>query len=333
MISYAEFLFKRFFKNKMNIGLILAIPLLVVLTMITCLNLNNDAMQRNLDQMGYHQNAQESYKKLAANNINIIKDSHSSSVSTQLMNDNNLLNYLYKHHLPYESTSNPTTSVTLIQKLGDDYMMGLTLLVVIFILINIFASSYADKVRLTSLLPIGPIKTSVVNIIFGIIIYSGVILISVVTSIITGLLGHGLGNLSYPIASYLTNWEIGDYINIRTVLIPMFVIQLLFIIFMVLLAYYVVSVLKDKLNSLFIILIITFGPLITVYFFRPISQLAQWIPVSFFNSINIVTLRLGNSINNYQLNYAHGIISLSVAIVILAFIVIIQNYLQRNNKI
>ncbi|MBW1606316.1 hypothetical protein [Lactobacillus sp. Sy-1] len=287
-------------------------------------------MQNNLNQVGYQQNVQTSYEKLINQNVQLIKKNQSSTLSDKLVNDNYLLSYLKHYRLKYESTDKPTTSVTLFQRIGDDYMMGIILLSIIFILVNVYATSYVDRLDLVNLLPLNKIKTSIVSIGFGLLVYLSVIILPIITSLILGLFGNGFGNLNYPISSNLIDVERGDYVNIGQILTPLVIIQFLFIIFMVMFIYLIVILAKDKINSLFILIIATFGPIISIYFFKPFSQKSQFIPFSFFNGLNIVTNRLGAGISNLNLTYQNGILILLISILIIIIILFGLDLLRRN---
>ncbi|UQS87305.1 hypothetical protein MOO44_03875 [Nicoliella spurrieriana] len=305
---------------------------MLTFVLITSLNSGNDAMQSNLNQAHYQADSQQSYVTLFKHNTQLIKQAHSNEIANKLTKTNLLLSYLHHSHLKYESTDQPKTSVTLMQKVGVDYMMGIILIAMITILVNLFATNYVENISISTLIPIEKFKFILVNIGVGCLIYGGIILISLLTAMILGLLGGGFGNLNYPINTMLQNQDIGAYVNLSQIIVPLIVIQILFIIFMVMFSYLIVSILKDKLNSLLFVNIITFGALIGIYFFKPISSLAHLIPFSFYNGFNIATFQLGTNINNDYLTATDGMVILSSSIVVMLLMIIGTSIIEAHNK-
>ncbi|WP_286137109.1 hypothetical protein [Philodulcilactobacillus myokoensis] len=324
-INYTCFLFKRFIKNKLNLGLILIILIILISMMITNVKSGNDDMQNHLNHFGYSQNYRRSYHNLIQYNNKIMIKSNSQDITNQLSNDNELLNYLYQNNIQYESSSHPTTSYGFMKEANNSYITGFTLLIIIFMIINLFSNNYIERMNISKLLPMNRFKKDFISIIFSFLLYGFLWIIYNVFSYILGLIISGSGSINYPITAFINDIHNGSYVNFGSLIPHMIIIKSMFMLFIACFVYLVIIICKNRIMALFSALFISFGLIISSLLFAPISRIAQWIPFSFFNGNDIVTLVLGHSIDNAKLNYQNGILILGISIVIILIILILKN--------
>lgn len=242
------------------------------------------------------------------------------------------LQYLKRNNLPEENEHYSVKGGFFILEMMQEVLPPLAVLAVIFILIKLYSSGFYERMRLANLLP----QKNHLLIEFGAgsLIGFGYFLAAFLLLFIIPSIFFGTGNFKYPMMSV-------DAVAKRNVFIPMYqlfcptlILELFSFMFIASVVLLFVQVFKNRLLALFISVLILVGGMVLPQYVVAARNFAQFIPMSYFFSLQPVDGMFGIS-NAYvfadetklvtypQVNFTNGILVLALGIIILLFL----NYL------
>ena len=257
----------------------------------------------------------------------------------EIKQKNARLHALKKANLPEQNEQHPKQGWLFLFKLSQGFLPAMIIVMLCFILSNIFASKYVDHLNRAVLLPN---KHSVaLDITFGLLIAFSLTLFSSV--LIWGLcsLLFGSGSLSYPIQGVILPGMLKNaYQPLSVWLKPALALSTLACIFIVLLVQLLAQITRNQLSCLFLALFILLGGAILPFILQSTSgvggmtkaAVVQYIPMTYLLSTQVATGNLATKFNNPQLNFIFGFRVLIVSIVMLTILNFSWPWLSRQMK-
>ncbi len=242
--------------------------------------------------------------------------------------------YLAKHPIPYENDA-PTSGFQFILNLHEQYWPTLVTLVITFILVELYTSSYHNRLDSSSLLPLSNTKKLLTNTIVG---WTVCLTISFVLNLLvfsaTSLL-FGTGNIKYPeIIHIVVKGKSVPAITLLIDLIPKTVIlELLEFFFITILIQIVSKIFRRQLTTLFFTILLLLGLSLSTTVIVPLGKIAQWLPSTYLSSLEVVKGNTAFSLGNTNINFNSGLVTLiSSSFLLLFFLVIIDHFLSAKKK-
>ena len=201
----------------------------------------------------------------------------------------------------------------------------LFLISIIFMLTQLFTDRFKGNLDTAKLLPFSKVKFAISNLGVGVVYVMAVFIAICGISIILGVFNQGLGTLEYPFPIFdLVKQEI-VIVKIQDILFRSLALEFLVFIVIVEVVYLISFFFKQKTVSLFISLISIVGFVFGINAIQPLQKVAHIIPFTYLRSVEILTGRLPQNIQNTQLSGSMGIIVLPILIIILfVFILLLE---------
>ena len=201
----------------------------------------------------------------------------------------------------------------------------LFLISIIFMLTQLFTDRFKGNLDTAKLLPFSKVKFAISNLGVGVVYVMAVFIAICGISIILGVFNQGLGTLEYPFPIFdLVKQEI-VIVKIQDILFRSLALEFLVFIVIVEVVYLNSFFFKQKTVSLFISLISIVGFVFGINAIQPLQKVAHIIPFTYLRSVEILTGRLPQNIQNAQLSGSMGIIVLPILIIILfVFILLLE---------
>ena len=254
----------------------------------------------------------------------------------EIKQKNARLHALKKANLPEQNEQHPKQGWLFLFKLSEGFLPAMIIVMLCFILSNIFASKYVDHLNRAVLLPN---KHSVVlDIILGLLIaFSLTLFIGLLIWGLCSLL-FGSGSLSYPIQGVILPGMLKNtYQPLSVWLKPALALSTLACIFIVILLLLLAQITRNQLSCLFLALFVLLGGAILPFILQSTSAIGgtaktvvvQYIPMTYLLSTQVATGNLATKFNNPQLNFIFGFRVLIVSIVMLTILNFSWPWLSR----
>lgn len=256
----------------------------------------------------------------------ISKEAHSSSELKQAVyREWKVYEALYPLNIKAHHLDFPTYGIDQVVWILTTIIPTLFLISIIFMLTQLFTDRFKGNLDTAKLLPFSKVKFAISNLGVGIVYVMVVFLAICVISLILGIFNQGLGTLEYPFPIFdLVKQEI-VIVKIQDILFRSLALEFLVFIVLVEVVYLISFFFKQKTVSLFISLISIVGFVFGINAIEPLQRVAHIIPFTYLRSVEILTGRLPQNINNAQLSGSMGIIVLPILIIILfVFILLLE---------
>jgi len=242
------------------------------------------------------------------------------------------LQYLKRNNLPEENEHYSVKGGFFILEMMQEVLPPLAVLAVIFILIKLYSSGFYERMRLANLLP----QKNHLLIEFGTgsLIGFGYFLAAFLLLFIIPSIFFGTGNFKYPMMGIDAVAKRNIFIPMYQLFCPTLILELFSFMFIASVVLLFVQVFKNRLLALFISVLILVGGMVLPQYVVAARNFAQFIPMSYFFSLQPVDGMFGIS-NAYvfadetklvtypQVNFTNGMLVLALGIIILLFL----NYL------
>ena len=267
---------------------------------------------------------QEKYNLADAKRNNVSKD-NILAIESNIQK----LQYLKRNNLPEENEHYSVKGGFFILEMMQEVLPPLAVLAVIFILIKLYSSGFYERMRLANLLP----QKNHLLIEFGTgsLIGFGYFLAAFLLLFIIPSIFFGTGNFKYPMMGI-------DAVAKRNIFIPMYqlscptlILELFSFMFIASVVLLFVQVFKNRLLALFISALILVGGMVLPQYVVAARNFAQFIPMSYFFSLQPVDGMFGIS-NAYvfadetklvtypKVNFTNGMLVLALGIILLLFL-------------
>ena len=242
------------------------------------------------------------------------------------------LQYLKRNNLPEENEHYSVKGGFFILEMMQEVLPPLAVLAVIFILIKLYSSGFYERMRLANLLP----QKNHLLIEFGTgsLIGFGYFLATFLLLFIIPSIFFGTGNFKYPMMGIDAVAKRNIFIPMYQLFCPTLILELFSFMIIASVVLLFVQVFKNRLLALFISALILVGGMVLPQYVVAARNFAQFIPMSYFFSLQPVDGMFGIS-NAYvfadetklvtypQVNFTNGMLVLALGIIILLFL----NYL------
>ena len=201
----------------------------------------------------------------------------------------------------------------------------LFLISIIFMLTQLFTDRFKGNLDTAKLLPFSKVKFAISSFGVGVGYVSIVFLVICAISLFLGLFNQGLGTLEYPYPIFDVAKQEIVIVKIQNILLESLALEFLVFIVIVEVVYLISFFFKQKTVALFISLILIVGFVFGINVIEPLQRVAHIIPFTYLRSVEVLTGRLPQNIQNAQLSGSMGIIVLPILIIILfVFILLLE---------
>ena len=193
----------------------------------------------------------------------------------------------------------------------------LFLISIIFMLTQLFTDRFKDNLDTAKLLPFSKVKFAISSLGVGIGYVSIVFLLICAISLFLGLFNQGLGTLEYPYPIFDVAKQEIVIVKIQNILLESLALEFLVFIVIVEVVYLISFFFKQKTVALFISLISIVGFVFGINAIEPLQKVAHIIPFTYLRSVEILTGRLPQNIQNAQLSGSMGLTIIPIIMIIL----------------
>ena len=256
----------------------------------------------------------------------ISKEAHSSAELKQAVySEWKVYEALYPLNIKAHHLDFPTYGIDQVVWILTTIIPTLFLISIIFMLTQLFTDRFKGNLDTAKLLPFSKVKFAISSLGVGVVYVMAVFIAICGISIILGVFNQGLGTLEYPFPIFdLVKQEI-VIVKIQDILLRSLALEFLVLIVIVEVVYLISFFFKQKTVSLFISLISIVGFVFGINAIQPLQKVAHIIPFTYLRSVEILTGRLPQNIQNTQLSGSMGIIVLPILIIILfVFILLLE---------
>ena len=239
------------------------------------------------------------------------------------------LQYLKRNNLPEENEHYSVKGGFFILEMMQEVLPPLAVLAIIFILIKLYSSGFYERMRLANLLP----QKNHLLIEFGTgsLIGFGYFLAAFLLLFIIPSIFFGTGNFKYPMMGIDAVAKRNIFIPMYQLFCPTLILELFSFMFIASVVLLFVQVFKNRLLALFISALILVGGMVLPQYVVAARNFAQFIPMSYFFSLQPVDGMFGIS-NAYvfadetklvtypQVNFTNGTLVLALGIILLLFL-------------
>ena len=216
------------------------------------------------------------------------------------------------HHLDF-----PTYGIDQVVWTLTTIIPTLFLISIIFMLTQLFTDRFKGNLDTAKLLPFSKVKFAISSLGVGVVYVMVVFLAICGISLILGVFNQGLGTLEYPFPIFdLLKQEI-VIVKIQDILFRSLALEFLVLIVIVEVVYLISFFFKQKTVSLFISLISIMGFVFGINAIQPLQKVAHIIPFTYLRSVEILTGRLPQNIQNAQLSGSMGLTIIPIIMIIL----------------
>lgn len=222
------------------------------------------------------------------------------------------------HHLDF-----PTYGIDQVVWTLVTIIPTLFLISIIFMLTQLFTDRFKGNLDTAKLLPFSKVKFAISSLGVGVVYVMGVFLAICGISLILGVFNQGLGTLEYPFPIFdLVKQEI-VIVKIQDILFRSLALEFLVFIVIAEVVYLISFFFKQKTVSLFISLISIVGFVFGINAIEPFQKVAHIIPFTYLRSVEILTGRLPQNIQNDQLSGSMGLTIIPILIIILFICILV----------
>ena len=248
----------------------------------------------------------------------ISKEAHSSSELKQAVyREWKVYEALYPLNIKAHHLDFPTYGIDQVVWILTTIIPTLFLISIIFMLTQLFTDRFKGNLDTAKLLPFSKVKFAISNLGVGIVYVMVVFLAICVISLILGIFNQGLGTLEYPFPIFdLLKQEI-VIVKIQDILFRSLALEFLVFIVIVEVVYLISFFFKQKTVALFISLISIGGLVFGINVIEPLQRVAHIIPFTYLRSVEVLTGRLPQNIQNAQLSGSMGLTIMPIIMIIL----------------
>ena len=222
------------------------------------------------------------------------------------------------HHLDFPTYGIDQVVWTLVTIIPTIFLIS-----IIFMLTQLFTDRFKGNLDTAKLLPFSKVKFAISSLGVGVVYVMGVFLAICGISLILGVFNQGLGTLEYPFPIFdLVKQEI-VIVKIQDILFRSLVLEFLVFIVIAEVVYLISFFFKQKTVSLFISLISIVGFVFGINAIEPFQKVAHIIPFTYLRSVEILTGRLPQNIQNAQLSGSMGLTIIPILIIILFICILV----------
>ena len=260
------------------------------------------------------------------------KESHSSSELKQAVyREWKVYEALYPLNIKAHHLDFPTYGIDQVVWTLVTIIPTLFLISIIFMLTQLFTDRFKGNLDTAKLLPFSKVKFAISSLGVGVVYVMGVFLAICGISLILGIFNQGLGTLEYPFPIFdLLKQEI-VIVKIQDILFRSLALEFLVLIVIVEVVYLISFFFKQKTVSLFISLILIVGFVFGINVIEPLQKVAHIIPFTYLRSVEVLTGRLPQNIQNIQNVQLSGSMGLTVMPIFILILFVCILLLEKIN--
>ena len=202
----------------------------------------------------------------------------------------------------------------------NNYLFTCILFVLVFVCSIFFCSKRKGLVEIENVYPVSFFKKYLCSV-SSCLIYAIMIFLSSVFIMIGLSFCHGLGGSASPLAIYNLEGFV-KYIGLKDVFGPLCIMIILDLIFVINCVFLISRICKKSINCLIVSLIVVLGGIFLSMQIVPLYGIAEWIPFTYLNLINVLTNKTSFLLNNESVSCSMGIIMLLVWNVVLMIVIL-----------
>ena len=248
----------------------------------------------------------------------ISKEAHSSAeLKRAVYREWKVYEALYPLNIKAHLLDFPTYGIDQVVWTLTTIIPTLFLISIIFMLTQLFTDRFKGNLDTAKLLPFSKVKFAISSFGVGVGYVTIVFLVICAISLFLGSFNQGLGTMEYPYPIFDVVKQEIVIVKIQDILFRSLALEFLVLIVIVEVVYLISFFFKQKTVSLFISLISIVGFVFGINVIEPFQKVAHIIPFTYLRSVEILTGRLPQNIQNAQLSGSMGIIIIPIIIMIL----------------
>ena len=248
----------------------------------------------------------------------ISKEAHSSAeLKRAVYREWKVYEALYPLNIKAHLLDFPTYGIDQVVWTLTTIIPTLFLISIIFMLTQLFTDRFKGNLDTAKLLPFSKVKFAISSLGVGVGYVSIVFLLICAISLFLGLFNQGLGTLEYPYPIFDVAKQEIVIVKIQNILLESLALEFLVFIVIVEVVYLISFFFKQKTVSLFISLILIVGFVFGINVIEPLQKVAHIIPFTYLRSVEILTGRLPQNIQNAQLSGSMGLTIIPIIMIIL----------------
>ena len=333
MKHFSLFLVKKVFKSRLNV---IIVALLAIVISIAFYMNSRTAQNLSLESQ-LQSNIVKNEQMIKENEDTLSKETDSESEKYQFTKNNLELNQnqleerkhilslleqqkwkeAYYLQAKYEEKIFGRISIDQVVWILTTIIPTLFLISIIFMLTQLFTDRFKGNLDTAKLLPFSKVKFAISSLGVGVVYVMAVFIAICGISLILGIFNQGLGTLEYPFPIFdLMKQEI-LIVKIQDILFRSLALEFLVFIVIVEVVYLISFFFKQKTVALFISLISIGGLVFGINVIEPLQRVAHIIPFTYLRSVEILTGRLPQNIQNAQLSGSMGLTIIPIIMIIL----------------
>lgn len=230
--------------------------------------------------------------------------------------DQTYARFMIEHKLPFDDRFAPSQGMSYMMQVVNYFMPIFLSIILIFIVSSMYCSSFIDNMDIHRLIPICRLKKQSTRVLVGAVSGVGAIVFIILLSVLCGSIGNSFGNIDSPIATY-TMQGADKFIAFRSILPQLVLLVSLSILFIVNVTSVIAVFTKKNITCMISALAIIVGGLWVVTEIVPIYPISHMIPMTYLNSLQVISGELILKVQNTNVNFFNGVIVLSLSNVIL----------------
>lgn len=287
--------------------------------------------KRNLEQLEYSENKRLAYeennwKEYYENDAKLTNLNLQEFKSIQGFNNEDVIKainlhiefnqYMMDHNFTNDTYLNSVLGISYMASVSDEMFPILMLVLLIYLVSNMYCSTYIDDLDKKNLLPLSPLKRQNSRTIAGIIIGVSITLFITGSTIICGTVGTSLGSFNLPIMKYTID-GMDSYIPFITILPQLLLLLVLGITFVVNFISVISIFVRKYITCMLISLVVIVGFFVIAGDMAPLQSYMHLLPTTYLDSFKVMSGELLSLTNNSNVTFMNGVLVLCISNVVL----------------
>ena len=224
--------------------------------------------------------------------------------------------YMKKHNLAIDDRWGGFQGFSFMAFIIGNYMPIMLAILLIFVLSNLYCASNIDRMDIHKLLPMSRGKRQLSRLLSSLIIGITILLGLSLFCVLLGGIFHAFGNFEIPILTYTLEGA-SSFVSFASVLLPLLVLTVLSILLIINIIAFFSTFLKRNIVCLLFSLAVILGGMWVTSNIVPLYDVAHLFPITYFNSLQVISGEMMFTLENANINFINGIIVLTISNLVL----------------
>lgn len=222
------------------------------------------------------------YIEVDLKNVEKDKDSYSSDLPDILKLDIKYANYMKDHGLAYDLRFAPVQGMSYMAYFINNYLPIIIAVLVMFIVSNMYCSSFVENIDIHKMIPIGNLKKQSSKLMVGLFYGTILFLFFSIICVVCGGLWSSFGSIQAPILTYTLDGA-NQYISFGSILPKLLILLIFSILFIVNMVSIIANITKKNLTCFLIAAVIILGLMWVTTNIVPLRSITHLVPTTYLN--------------------------------------------------